>query len=121
VLLIAGGIGITPLRALLEQMPAPRGAVTLIYRASRWEDVVFRDELDALAKSKGARVHYLIGRRVELRRDPLDARHLAHNVPDIAERDIYICGPAGMIRTVRRNLRQLGVPAAHVHEEQFAY
>ncbi len=121
VLLIAGGIGITPLRALLEELPAARGAITLIYRASRWEDVVFRDELEALMKSKGARVHYLIGRRTELRRDPLDAGHLKHNVPDIADRDIYICGPDGMIDTVRRSLRRLRVPASHIHEERFAY
>jgi predicted ferric reductase len=41
-LLIAGGIGITPLRALLEELPGGKGAVTLLYRASSWEDVIFR-------------------------------------------------------------------------------
>jgi predicted ferric reductase len=121
VLLIAGGIGITPLRALLETIPAARGAITIVYRASRWEDVVFRDELETLVKTRGVRLHFLIGRRVELRRDPLDARHLKHNVPDIADREIYVCGPAGMIRTVRNSLRRLRVPEAHIHEEQFAY
>ena len=121
VLLIAGGIGITPLRALLEAMPAQRGAITLVYRASRWEDVVFRDELNTLVETRGARVYYLVGRRSELGRDPLDARHLEHNVPDIADREIYVCGPTGMIQTVRRSLDQLHVPAAHIHEEQFAY
>jgi predicted ferric reductase len=121
VLLIAGGIGITPLRALLEAMPAPRGVITLIYRASRWEDVVFGEELEALARSRGARVHYLVGHRFELRRDPLDGRSLRHLVPDIAEREIYVCGPEGMIRTVKRSLRQLRVPASRIHEERFAY
>jgi predicted ferric reductase len=121
VLLIAGGIGITPLRALLENMPAPRGAITLIYRASRWEDVVFRDELEVLMKSRGARVHYLIGRRSDLRRDPLDAPHLRHVVPDVAEREVYVCGPLGMIRRVRRSLHQLHVPASNIHEEHFEY
>jgi predicted ferric reductase len=121
VLLIAGGIGITPLRALVEVMPAPRGAITLIYRASRWEDIVFRAELDELMKSRGLRVQYLIGHRFELRRDPLDARHLRGVVPDIAEREIYVCGPEGMIRTVKRSLRQLRVPASRIHEERFAY
>jgi predicted ferric reductase len=121
VLLIAGGIGIAPLRALLESMPAPRGAITLIYRASRPEDVVFQDELEELMKARGGKVHYLIGRRVELRRDPLDARHLHRNVPDIAQREIYICGPEGMIRTVQRSLQQLHVPSAQIHKEHFAY
>jgi predicted ferric reductase len=121
VLLIAGGIGIAPLRALLEDMPGPRGAITLIYRASRSEDIVFGDELDALMKSCGGKVHYLIGRRSELRRDPLDARHLHRNVPDIAQREIYVCGPEGMIETVQQSLRQLHVPTSQIHEERFAY
>ncbi len=121
VLLIAGGIGITPLRALLEDLPAPRGAITLVYRASRWEDVVFGDELDALAKSRGAAIHYLIGRRSELRRDPLDARSLRKVVPDLAEREVYICGPEGMIRKTRRSLDLLGIPGSRIHEERFAY
>jgi predicted ferric reductase len=121
ILLIAGGIGVTPLRALLEAMPASRGTITLIYRASRWEDVVFGDELDALVKARGARLHYLIGHRFELRRDPLEARNLHRLVPDIAEREIYVCGPDGMIKRVRRSLRALRVPVSNIHEEHFAY
>jgi ferredoxin-NADP reductase len=121
ILLIAGGMGVAPLRALLEGMPAKRGAITLIYRASQGEDVVFGDELEALSKARGARLHYLIGRRSALRRDPLDARNLRSLVPDIARRDIYVCGPDGMIRTVRDNLRRLRIPASQIHEEQFAY
>jgi len=121
VLLIAGGIGIAPLRALLEEMPAVHGAITLIYRASRWEDIVFGAELEALLKARGGRVHYLIGRRAELGRDPLDAPHLRRNVPDIAQREIYVCGPEGMIEAVKRSLHQLHVPGSQIHEERFAY
>jgi predicted ferric reductase len=121
ILLIAGGIGVAPLRALLEDMPGPRGTITLIYRASRWEDIVFGDELDALVKARGARLHYLIGRRTELRRDPLEARSLHRLVPDIAEREIYICGPEGMIKRVQRSLRALRVASTQIHEEHFAY
>jgi ferredoxin-NADP reductase len=121
ILLIAGGMGVAPLRALLEGMPARRGSITLLYRASRGEDVVFADELEALSKARGARLHYLIGRRSALRRDPLDARNLRSIVPDIASREIYVCGPEGMIRTVRDNLRRLRIPGSQIHEEQFAY
>ena len=63
VLLIAGGIGITPLRALLEALPAGHGDMTLLYRVRSQADVVFRDELETLARSRGARVHYLVGPR----------------------------------------------------------
>src|SRR5258705_1497705 len=102
-------------------MPAPRGAITLLYRASRGDDVVFANELETLGRARGARVHYLIGRRSALRRDPLDARNLRALVPDIATREIYVCGPEGMIRTVRDNLRRLRIPGSQIHEEQFAY
>src|SRR5262249_5833124 len=52
VLLIGGGIGITPLRALFETIPARPGDLTLVYRASQWDDVVFRAELEQLARER---------------------------------------------------------------------
>jgi predicted ferric reductase len=121
ILLIAGGMGVAPLRALLEGMPARHGAITLVYRASQKQDVVFVDELETLSKSRGARLHFLIGRRSALRRDPLDARSLRSLVPAIAASEIYVCGPEGMIRTVRESLRRLRIPGSQIHEEQFAY
>ena len=63
VLLLAGGIGITPLRALFEALPARHGDMTLLYRVHDEADVVFRAEIEALARARGARVHYLLGPR----------------------------------------------------------
>ena len=48
---MAGGIGITPLRALFETMPAEPGDLTLLYRANAAQDLVFRDELEAIARN----------------------------------------------------------------------
>ncbi len=123
VLLIAGGIGITPLRALLEDLPAQPGALTVLYRASSWDDVVFRQELDALAQARGATVQYLVGRRHPTHKgaDPLDARSLRRLVPDVEVRDVFICGPDPMIDSVRRALRSLHVPSGQIHAERFAY
>ena len=123
VLLIAGGIGITPLRALLEALPARPGEITLLYRARRPQDVIFRDELDILARRRGIAVHYLIGQRgsLALPRDPLDARGIVTLVPDVLERDVYVCAPAPMMRSTERALRDLGVPRRQVHAERFAY
>jgi predicted ferric reductase len=123
VLLIAGGIGITPLRAMLDEMASPPGALTLIYRASRWEDVIFREELDTLIKQRLWKVHYIIGRRSrgQVPRQPLAATHLRALVPDVARRDVYVCGPDSMMVDVRNNLLKLGVPAEHVHSERFAF
>ena len=86
VLLIAGGIGITPLRALLEEFRAPPGTVTVLYRASSWEDVVFRDELDALAQASGATIA-LPGRQAPAGQPPPASARFARRshrlVPDV--------------------------------------
>jgi predicted ferric reductase len=122
VLLVAGGIGVTPLRALLEELSGPRNAVVMVYRARSWEDVVFRDELDALARARHVTVHYLIGRRRPDRSgDALAPQSLARLVPDLRERDVYICGPESLIHHVQRSLRFLHIPRSQVHAERFAF
>ncbi|MEA2610700.1 MAG: hypothetical protein QOG32_426 [Chloroflexota bacterium] len=121
VLLVAGGIGITPLRALLEALPAKPGDMTLIYRARTPADIIFRDELDRLARARGAQVHYVIGRRRFDARDPLDAESLERLVPDVRDRDVYICGPVPMMQRVEGALRRLGLARRQIHAERFAY
>ena len=61
--MIAGGVGVTPLRAILEELPPAPGAVTFLYREGTPEEVVFRTELAALARSRGADVRLLVGHR----------------------------------------------------------
>jgi ferredoxin-NADP reductase/DMSO/TMAO reductase YedYZ heme-binding membrane subunit len=125
VVLIAGGVGITPIRAMFAAMPAPAGrsvgAATLIYRASHPQDIVFRRELDQIAASRGAAVHYLTGSRYELGTDPLSARNLAGLVPGLHRRQAYVCGPPGMTETAIRALRAAGVPRRRIHHESFDF
>lgn len=117
VVLIAGGVGITPMRALFETMPVSPGQdLMLLYRANDREQLVFREELDALAARRRSRVIYLLGRDREL----LSARSLARLVPGLAARDVYLCGPPGLSAAVRSSLRQTGLPDAQLHEERFA-
>ena len=106
VLLIAGGIGITPLRALVEEFPSHLGAITLIYRAGSWSDVIFKDELEQIAKVRKMELIFLVGRRGSdnISADPLSGKELLRLVPDIAERDIYICGPPAMMEGGRRRI-----------------
>ncbi|MGW8062625.1 ferredoxin reductase family protein [Streptomyces ziwulingensis] len=113
-LLIAGGVGVTPIRALLEELP---GHVVLVHRVATERDAVLHDELRDLAHAKGAELHLVTGPAVP---DKLGPRDLAALVPDVADRDVYVCGPPGMTSAVLRTLRELGVPGAQIHAERFS-
>lgn len=118
VLLIAGGVGITPMRALFETIPmAPGQDLTLLYRAHDAAHILFRRELDDIARRRRAHVHYLLGSS----RDCLSARNLARLVPRLATRDVYLCGPPAMSAAVRRSLAEAGLTPSLLHEERFAW
>jgi predicted ferric reductase len=118
-LLIAGGIGVTPLRAILEEL-AGRIPVTLVYRARHAQDLVFKRELDILAREKDVVVDYQIGsRRTWGSFDPLAPDALERLVPDIGRREVYLCGPSGFMRTAEESVRSLGVPGRRIHLERF--
>jgi predicted ferric reductase len=117
-LLLAGGIGITPVRALMERA---RGDVVVLYRALTEADVVFRDELEALADRRGLELHYLVGdHAAEDGAHLLTPQHLRALVPDIAERDVYVCGPPAMTDVAVQNAREAGASRRRIRAERFA-
>ena len=112
--LIAGGIGITPVRALVEH---PGDDDVVVYRAIRDDELVLRSELDGI----GVHVHYVVGDHAAPGGDRLlSPEHLVELVPDLGERDVYVCGPPGMTDAVVRNVRAAGVSRRRVHVERFA-
>ncbi|MDP9407597.1 MAG: ferric reductase-like transmembrane domain-containing protein [Actinomycetota bacterium] len=118
VLLMAGGVGITPMRALFETLPLEPGQdLTLLYRARCAEDVVFRAELDEIVRRGGARVVYVLGDQP----DGLTAESLLRLVPGLPERDVFLCAPPGMSAVVRRALDQAGLAHQQLHEERFVF
>lgn len=122
VALIAGGIGITPLRALLEALPTAPGDATLLYRAATEGDIAFRQELTKLSERRGIQIHELVGPEIgDDRTDRLGVPALRALIPDVAARDVYVCGPPAMLDALRRRLRVLGVPRGQVHFERFDY
>ncbi|MGN9807373.1 ferredoxin reductase family protein [Micromonospora sp. L32] len=126
VTMIASGIGITPLRALLEELPYAPGEATLLYRARSAEDLVFRQELERLAAVRGLRVEYLLGPRgQEGSWLPAgfgdDAKALRELVPDIAQHDVFVCGPDDWMQSVVRAARHASVPAERIHLERFTW
>ncbi|HEY0534227.1 MAG TPA: ferric reductase-like transmembrane domain-containing protein [Actinoplanes sp.] len=118
-LLIAGGSGIAPIRALLEDMPTD---TIVIYRASRPDELVFRGELEELAERRDAWVRYIVGSR----NDPGPRRlftppGLLGLVPDVSRRDVYLCGPPGLVEAAVGTLRELDVPESQLHLDPFEF
>jgi predicted ferric reductase len=118
-LLIAGGVGVTPIRALLEESEGP---VVVLYRVRDEADAVLLHELRELAAVRGADVHLVTGRTsaASAAGAPLGPENLARLVPDIADRDVFVCGPPAMTSAVLRSLRELKVPRRQVHAERFS-
>jgi len=122
VLLIAGGIGITPIRPLAEEMAVDGFGVHVLYRAHGASDLAFKAELDALASDHGVKVDYLLseeGGRKRARDAWFRPEAMKRLVPDIKERVVYVCGPPPMMAAVRAGLHKVGVPPDQVRTEVF--
>jgi predicted ferric reductase len=116
VLLIAAGIGVTALRALLEDLPAGSRPIVLL-RASRPEDLVLGREVRDLVRHKHGRLHEFVGRREEA---SITGEALLGLVPELHRRDVYVCGPEGFVADTVDLLRYLRVPEEAIHHEAFA-
>jgi predicted ferric reductase len=117
--MIGGGVGITPIRALMDEFK--NGVqMDVFYRVSKKEELILKDELDYLVENSNGmtRVHYMVGSRKQF---PMDAEFLKSYAPRIADSDIYICGPEALVETVRKAAEELGVPKNRFHDEDFAF
>ncbi|MFI1732368.1 ferredoxin reductase family protein [Streptomyces acidicola] len=118
VLLVAGGVGITPMRALFETLPAAAGDLTLLYRANSTQDLALWDELASIAEERGARLMYAVN-SPEGERPDISPDTLRRKIPDIDEHDVFMCGPPGFAQQVYEALRGAGVPTRRIHHESF--
>jgi ferredoxin-NADP reductase len=119
VVLIGGGIGVTPVRALLDEFKNSM-QIDFIYRVSHAEDLALKSELDQIAaQSDGLiKIHYMVGSR---RQHPMDAAHLLSVVPTVRQSDIYICGPKPLVWAVVQAAKDLGMSHDRVHHEEFEF
>jgi predicted ferric reductase len=116
-LLIAGGVGIGPVRSLLEDFDRDAEPV-VIYRARRAEEIVHLEELEALAATRNGRIIAVVGPTRGLADNPFDPAVMQRLVPDVAERVVVVCGSQPMINAAYRCLRECGVDAADIHFER---
>jgi ferredoxin-NADP reductase len=116
------------MRAILEELPIGTD-VTLVHRVRRRSEAVLGDELRALAAARGARLVTIEGTRVTTRSSwlPAQAGHLTDEqalleiTPDLAERDVIICGAPAWMDAVSAAARRAGLPADQLHVERFTY
>lgn len=129
-LFVSGGSGITPIMAMVRSLLArpipPAADIVLVHNAATPDDIVFRPELEQLAQVPGVSVVIMCSRdsAAEVwagRRGRISAEALAAEVPDLSDREVFVCGPSGYMDAVRLLLEDAGVPGGHVHEESFVF
>ena len=120
---VGAGAGIAPIRALLEHADVTPGAATVVLRDSDLDRIPLLAEVAQLCDRLDARLVVLAGHRTPGRwvpeTDP--GLTLADLVPDLAEADLYVCGPSGFVESVVADARAAHVPARQIHHEQFAW
>jgi ferredoxin-NADP reductase len=126
IVLIAGGVGITPMMSVLRYLTdiAWSGQIFFLYGARSTEEFVFRDELERLER-RFANLHVMAAMQRSAGtvwlgpEGPITQEMLRSAVPDIAKRRVHLCGPPGMMAAIRGQLAELGVPEAQLHTEAF--
>ncbi|MBC9979356.1 2Fe-2S iron-sulfur cluster-binding protein [Bradyrhizobium campsiandrae] len=126
VVLIGGGVGITPLMAAIRYLSdiAWPGQIYLVYGAQTTEQFIFRDELEYLQRRMNnlhvaATMMRAAGTSWMGREGQITAEFLTEAVPDLAKRRIHLCGPPGMMAALRKTLAGLGVPDEQIKTEAF--
>ncbi|GAA5190565.1 ferric reductase-like transmembrane domain-containing protein [Arthrobacter gyeryongensis] len=124
VVMIGAGIGITPLRALLESTPFAPGQATVLLRGSSAEELFLGDEIMELCRKRGATLFHLTGPRSAHPQGawlPASAgsSSLRDFVPDIADADVYVCGPTAWAGQVLADAKSSGVREEQLHYERF--
>jgi len=122
---MVAGIGITPVRAFLEDSNIRPGEATILLRASSQDETYLWDEVLTLAKSKGATVYIMVGKRSTGPRGWMPASDAERGVtlrsifPDLDDSDLYICGPTAWLDLVEAEARADGLPEHQLHMERF--
>jgi len=123
--IVAAGVGVTPIRALLEHAQFAPGEATVLLRAGSQDETYLWDEVRDLAAAKGAQCFVMVGHRA--RTGPswmseTDARRgvtLRATFPDLLRSDLYLCGPTPWLDSIEADARAAGMPAHQIHAERF--
>jgi ferredoxin-NADP reductase/Na+-translocating ferredoxin:NAD+ oxidoreductase RnfD subunit len=120
---LAGGIGITPFRSMLQQLVDrhEQRPIVVLYGNERAEDIAYRDVLDAARRELGVRTVHAVARDAPRGAYPgyIDARLVRQAIPDYRERTFYISGPQAMVKTLRGVLLGMGIRRSRIKTDFF--
>ena len=121
VLMVAGGIGVTPIRSLCEEFVVAGKDVVLFCCNRRADDIVFADEFEDLAQRGHLKVHHVLSREPSWAGETghLDRGMLERLVPGLPDRECFLCGPVPFMRAITEDLVGLGARRSRIHYERF--
>ena len=117
IIAFAAGIGVTPIRAMLDDLPEDV-KTTFIFRISDESNAPLRRELEKIASERNYDFHYLVGHRDQ---HPMTVDYMLQYAPNLANSDVYVCGPNGFMQGVLDMAQQAGVPEKRIHHESFSF
>jgi predicted ferric reductase len=123
ILMIAGGIGITPIRAMIGELAdSERHDLHLLYSARVVDELAFKKDFDVYSKNQHINVRYILSdeKKPGFLHGQLDGKKIKALVPDVLNRDVYICGPPPMMKALSAELIHLGVAKSSIHTERFS-
>jgi ferredoxin-NADP reductase len=126
---MGSGIGVTPILSLANTLASEPGDVSILYRVSDITSAPLLDDLEAIAKERGHRLHVEAGPRgkggvFSLESDNEaagDRLRMLQLFPNLHESDVYLCGPQAWTDRVIETLDELGVAKQQIHVEEFAW
>lgn len=122
---IAGGIGITPFRSMVQAMMDEKDArsAVLLYSNKTAEEIAYYDLFEEAAEKTGLKTVYALTNDNRafngVHNGPIDPELIQREVPDFRERTFYISGPRSMVIAFKRTLRDLGLPAHRIKSDYF--
>jgi len=120
---LAGGIGITPFRSMLQYLLDRKEArpVVVLYGTESQQDIAYREVLDAARRELGIRTVHAVARGAERGQYSgyIDDRLVRATIPDYLERTFYISGPQVMVKAVLAKLRAMGVRRSKIKVDYF--
>ena len=125
-LLVAGGSGVVPLMAMLRHraVAGVENPARLLYSARTYEQIIYGEELEALAKKNGLTVAYTLTRG-----QPEGWKGYTRRIDDAMLKEVseplgrqalaYVCGPTALVEVAADGLGRVGLPADRIRTERF--